>query len=149
MRQRSEVVMKHPWLYGLVMLCLALPAWASRTTVGNLELHAEAMPTTALTPEAAANYRVIPSAERGLLLVTVLKRERGHAVTIPAQVYAGAMNRNNLSISVPLREVNDGQAVYYLGEFRLTPPDELRFLVNANVLGTALKTEFSRKFPKD
>jgi len=64
--------MKHPWLYGLVMLCLALPAWASRTTVGNLELHAEAMPTTALTPEAAANYRVIPSAERGLLLVTVL-----------------------------------------------------------------------------
>jgi hypothetical protein len=128
-------------------LCLALPAWASRT--GNLELHVEAIPTTTLSAEAAQSYRVVPSAERGLLLVTVMKRERGNAVTLPAQVYAGAMNQHNVTISIPLREVNDGKAVYYLGEFRLTPPDELRFLVNANVLGTPLKAEFSRKFPKD
>jgi len=141
--------MQHPWLYGLVMLCLTLPAWAGKAAVGNLELHAEAMPTTTLTAEAAKNYRVEPSADRGLLLVTVLKRERGNTAAIPAQVYAGAMNRNNLTISIPLREVNDGKVVYYLGEFRLTPPDELRFLVNANVLGTALKTEFSRRFPQD
>jgi len=114
--------------------------------MGNLELHAEAIPTTTLTAEAAQNYRVEPAADRGLLQVTVLKRERG-AAAIPARVYAGAMNRNNLTISIPLREVNDGKAVYYLGEFRLTPPDELRFLVNANVLGTALKTEFKQKFP--
>ncbi len=78
-----------------------------------------------------------------------MKHERGNPVTLPAQVYAGAMNQNNLLISIPVREVRDGKHVYYLGEFRLTPPDELRFLVNANVLGTALKTEFSRKFPKD
>ncbi len=141
--------MKHPWLHGFVMLCLALPAWANKTAVGNLELHAEAMPTTTLTAEAARNYRVEPSPERGLLLVTVMKRERGNAVTIPAQVYAGAMNRNNLTISIPLREVNDGKVVYYLGEFRLTPPDEFRFLVNANVLGTPLKAEFSRSFPRE
>lgn len=140
--------MKHPWLYGFVMLWLALPAWANRT-VDNLELHAEAMPTTTLSAEAAANYRVVPSADRGLLLVTVMKRERGSATSIPAQVYAGAMNQNNLTISIPVREVREGKHVYYLGEFRLTPPDELRFLVNANVLGTPLKTEFSRKFPKD
>ena len=54
-----------------------------------------------------------------------------------------------MTISILLREVNDGKAVYYLGVFKLTPPDELRFLVNANVLGTALKTEFNRKSPKD
>lgn len=141
--------MKHASILGCVIFCLASPIWASKSSVRNLELHAEAIPTTALSAEAAAMYRVEPSAERGLLLVTVLKRERGQAVTIPAQVYAGAMNRNNLTISIPLREVRDGQTVYYLGEFRLTPPDELRFLVNANVLGTALKTEFRRKFPID
>lgn len=141
--------MRHPWFHGFVMLCLALPVWANKTAAGNLELHAEAMPTLTLTAEAAAKYRVEPSAERGLLLVTVMRRERGNATTIPAQVYAGAMNRNNLTMSIPLREVNDGKVIYYLGEFRLTPPDEFRFLVNANVLGTALKAEFSRKFPKD
>ncbi len=141
--------MKHPWPYGLVMLCLAFSVWAQKSSVGNLELHAEAMPTTTLTAEAAQSYRVEPSADRGLLLVTVMKRERGNATGIPAQVYAGAMNQSNVTISIPLREVNDGRMVYYLGEFRLTPPDELRFLVNANVLGTPLKAEFSRKFPKD
>lgn len=148
-RHCPEVIMKYPWLQGLVILCLALPAWAKQTSADALELHAEALPTTILTAEAAENYRVTPSADRGLLLVTVMKRERGQAVAIPAQVYAGAMNRNNLTISIPLREVNDGKHVYYLGEFRLTPPDELRFLVNANVLGRPLKIEFSRKFPDE
>mgnify|MGYP005836156147 CR=1 FL=1 len=141
--------MKHPWLNGLAMLCLALPTWAQKTTVANLELHVEAMPTTTLTAEAAENYRVERSADRGLLLVTVMKRERGNVATIPAQVYAGAMNQNNLTISIPLREVKDGKVVYYLGEFQLTPPDEFHFLVNANVLGTPLKAEFTRRFPKD
>lgn len=141
--------MKLAWLFAPLMLWSALPAWAQKATAGNLELHAEAMPTITLTPEAAANYRVEPSADRGLLLVTVMRRERGKAVTLPAQVYAGAMNQRNLTISIPMREVNDGQTVYYLGEFRLTPPDEYRFLVNANVLGTPLKTEFSRRFPKN
>ncbi len=64
--------MHHPWLLGLVLLGLTLPVWADRTATSNLELHAEAMPTTTLTAEAAQNYRVVPSPERGLLVVTVL-----------------------------------------------------------------------------
>lgn len=82
-------------------------------------------------------------------LVTVIKRERGSNATVPAQVYAGAMNRRNLVIRIPLREVRTDKSVYYVGEFRLTPPDELRFLVGANVLGTPLKVEFNRAFPVD
>ena len=79
------------------MLYLTLSAWAGKAAVGNLKLHTEAMSTTTLTAEAAQNYRVEPVSDCGLLLVTVLRRKRGNAA-IPAQVYAGAMNRNNLTI---------------------------------------------------
>jgi len=137
-------------LIGLLLTLAAAPTWAQRhTTAGNLELHAEAVPSRTLTPEAAANYRVEAAPDRGVLLVTVVKRERSGTATVAAQVYAGAMSRRNHVISIPLREVREDKSVYYVGEFRLTPPEELRFLVSANVLGTPLKTEFNRAFPAD
>lgn len=138
-------------LIGLIAAVSSGPAWAEKQTAaaGNLELHAEAVPSRTLTPEAAANYRVEPAPDRGVLLVTVLKRERASTATVPAQVYAGAMSRRGYVISIPLREVRAEKSVYYVGEFRLTLPDELRFLVNANVLGTPLKAEFSRSFTAD
>lgn len=142
--------MQRALLIGLLTALAAVPAWAQRqSAAGNLELHAEAVPSRTLTPEAAASYRVEPAPDRGVLLVTVVKRERGGTATVPAQVYAGAMSRRNHVISIPLREVREDKSVYYVGEFRLTPPDELRFLVNANVLGTPLKAEFNRAFPVD
>lgn len=146
-----KFLMPRALLIGLLAPVAAGPVWAQRqtATAGNLELHAEAVASRSLTPEAAANYRVEPAADRGVLLVTVLRRERGNAVTVPAQVYAGAMSRRNHVLSIPLREVREDKAVYYVGEFRYTAPDELRFLVNANVLGTPLKAEFSRAFPVD
>lgn len=142
--------MQRALLIGLLTALVAAPTWAQKQTpAGNFELLAEAFPSRTLTPEAAANYRVEPAPDRGVLLVTVVRRERSGAVTVPAQVYAGAMNSRNHVISIPLRELREDKSVYYVGEFRLTPPDELRFLVNANVLGTPLKAEFNRAFPAD
>ncbi|MBU1664550.1 MAG: DUF4426 domain-containing protein [Gammaproteobacteria bacterium] len=47
---------------------------------------------------------------------------------------------------MPIREVREGDSVYYLGEFQVTTPDTLRFLVNANVMGKVMKNEFAREF---
>ena len=117
------------------------------TRVGDLELHCVAVPTMELTPEAAKAYNVTPSPERGLLTITLLRKIRpGEAKSVQGQIFAGAVNqRNNLS-SIPIREVHDGDETYYLGEYRVTPPDTLRFLVNANVLGKIMKAEFARAF---
>jgi hypothetical protein len=117
------------------------------TRVGDLELHCMAAPTTELTPEAAKTYNVIPSPDRGLLTVTLLRKNGpGAARSLAGQVYAGAINQSNQITSIPIREVREGNEVYYLGEYRVKPPDTLRFLVNANVLGKMMKTEFSRGF---
>ena len=132
----------------LLAALLAAPALANdRYTTRDIELHSIAVLTTDLTTEAAKNYNVERDPKRGLLTVTLVKKSKsGKSETVPGQVYAGAINlRNNLS-NIPIREVRDGGSVYYLGEFQVTPPDTLIFLVNANVMGKTMKNEFAHVF---
>ncbi len=129
---------------GGLILSLALPAWAQTQTSAGIEVLADALPTTALTDEAARNYNVYPSAGRGLLTLTVARD--GKSGGVPAQVYAGAINQSGYPMSIPMRTVRDGESVMYLGEFRYHAPAALRFLVNVNVQGKQVSTEFNRSF---
>ena len=115
--------------------------------IGDLEMHSIAVPTTELSPEAAKEYNVTPTAGRGLLTVALIKKgHHGEASSVAGQVYAGAVTQGNRLFSIPIREVHHADQVYYLGEFRVEAPDTLRFLVNANVLGKPMKVEFSQIF---
>jgi hypothetical protein len=115
----------------------------------DLEMHCVVMSTSELTPEAARDFNVARDPGRGLLTISVFRHlGPGKTQAQHAQVYAGAINRQNQLSSIPVREVRQGDAVFYLGEFRVTPPDTLRFLVNASSThGKPLKVEFSRSFP--
>jgi len=114
---------------------------------GDLEMHCAALPSLELTAEAAREHNVEPRPGRGLLTVNLYRKNRaGGMVSVPGQVYAGAIHQSNRLSSIPIREVRRGNEVYYLGEYQLDGPDTLRFLVNANVLGKPLKSEFTRVF---
>ena len=132
----------------LLAALFALPAQANdRYSTKDIELNCVAVPTTELTAEAAKSYNVERSPNRGLLTVTLVKKSKsGKSETVAGQIYAGAINLHNNLSNIPIREVHDGNAVYYLGEFLLTTPDTLRFLVNASVMGKTMKNEFSRDF---
>lgn len=132
----------------LLAALLATQAQAhDRYTTSDIELYSVVVPTTELTAEAAKNYNVERSPNRGLLTVTLVKKGKsGKSETVAGQVYAGAINlRNNLS-NIPIREVREGGSVTYLGEFQVTAPDTLRFLVNASVMGKIMKNEFAHEF---
>jgi len=132
----------------LLLALLATPALGNdRYTTRDIELHSVAVPTTELTAEAAKQYNVERDPNRGLLTVTLVKKSKsGKSETVPGQIYAGAINqRHNLS-NIPIREVRTDGSVYYLGEFQVTPPDTLIFLVNANVMGKTMKNEFAHVF---
>ena len=114
---------------------------------GDLEMHCVAVPTSELTPEAAKDFNVTRDPQRGLLTVTIFRDlGQGKTQTQQAQVFAGGITHSNNLFSIPVREVHKGDAVYYLGEYRVAPPDTLRFIVNGNVLGKPLKADFSRSF---
>ncbi|MHB1174672.1 MAG: DUF4426 domain-containing protein [Sulfuriferula sp.] len=116
---------------------------------GNVEIHYNAMPTDELQPAVAKNYHIERSHNRGMLTIAVLRKNKlGVSEPVPAELTATVVNLNSQLAEIDMREVKEGGAVYYLGEFRITPPDTLKFSVTAKPSGETrkYKAEFNRPF---
>ncbi len=103
---------------------------------GPLEIHYNAIPTDELLPEVARAYKIERSKTRGLLTISVLKQNNmGAASPVPAKISVYATNLAGQLTYVDMREVKEGTAIYYLGEFRISPPETLRFNATVEVAG--------------
>jgi hypothetical protein len=117
---------------------------------GNIEVHYNAMLTRDLLPEVARTYNIDRSDTRGLVTISVLrKNEKGVALPIAADVTAYDVNLNNQLSNIDMREIKEGHAIYYLGDFRVIPPDTLKFVVTVNISGEPKRqVDFSQQFFK-
>jgi hypothetical protein len=111
------------------ILMLALPAQAERSIeIGDVVVHYSAVPSLSLTPQIARQYAITRSAGRALLNISVLRRaEDGSHSAITAAVSAAATNLNGQRQSIAVREVREGDAIYYLGEPRIGEGETLDF----------------------
>lgn len=136
----------------LALLSLVLPAHAEQAKkFGDVDIHYNAMPTDELLPEVAKNYKIERSRNRGMLTISVLKRTAlGVSQAVKADVKVNIPTLTGQAIEVPMREVVEGTAIYYIGEFRLNPPQTLKFDVSATPAGASapLTFDFSRQFYK-
>lgn len=133
-----------------LLLPIASPA-EQAVKYGNIEIHYNAMPTDELQPEVAKNYNIVRSRNRGLLTVSVLRKNKlGVAEPVPAVLSASAVNLSAQLTQINMREIRESGAVYYLGEFRVAPPDTLKFSISAKPSGETRQypAEFSRSFFK-
>ena len=117
---------------------------------GNLEVHNNAMPSADLLPEVAKNYKIDRSPTRGILTVSVLRKTpMGASQPIAAGLSAYLVNPSNQLGRIAMREIREGDAIYYLGEFRVVPPTTLKFTVTVEVAGEpAREVHFTRRFYK-
>ncbi|TCV88187.1 DUF4426 domain-containing protein [Sulfurirhabdus autotrophica] len=119
----------------LALLALAFiasgSAFAERSqTFGDIEVHYNAISTDDLTPDVAKSYKLDRSKNRGLLTIAVLKKNKlGVGQPIKAEITASATNMSAQLSSLTLREVQEGNAIYYLGDFRVSPPDTMTFAI--------------------
>jgi hypothetical protein len=135
------------WIAATLLFALALPAAAGSIRVGDLRVHFNALPSTELTPEVARQYGITRSANRALLNVSVRRGEPGADVAVPAKVLAVATNLAGQRNGVEMREVRDGEALYYLGEAPVNGQDTLTFELEITVQGQApVKTSFRQEF---
>ncbi|WP_324780110.1 DUF4426 domain-containing protein [Thiobacillus sedimenti] len=138
----------------LAVLCLCSVAAVAHAEIsqkfGTLEVHYNAMTTDELLPEVARTYKIERSKTRGLLTMSVLRQNKvGVGVPIPAKLTVYVTNLSEQLASVPMREVKEGAAIYYLGEFRVAPPDTLKFKATVEVPGEpAHVMNFDQKFYK-
>jgi hypothetical protein len=124
----------------LAALCLCSVAAVSHAEIsqkfGPLEIHYNALTTDELVPEVARAYKIERSKTRGLVTMSVLKQNPVGAPTpVPAKLTVYVTNLTQQLANIEMREVKEGTAIYYLGEFRVAPPDTLKFTATVEVAG--------------
>ncbi|MHB1187408.1 DUF4426 domain-containing protein [Thiobacillus sp.] len=138
----------------LAALCLCSVAAVAHAEIsqkfGPLEIHYNALTTDELLPEVARAYKIERSKTRGLVTMSVLMPNKlGVMTPVPAKISIYATNLNQQLANVGMREISEGTAIYYLGEFRVTPPDTLKFTATVEVAGEPKREMvFTQKFYK-
>jgi hypothetical protein len=119
--------MKQLALLLFLLPCLATPALAQQSErFGPYELHYSVVNTTFLEPEVASTYGIVRSRQRGLLNLAVREHmpdgsTRGRTMLLQGRTW-------DLIQGQPLEfmEVREGEAIYYLAEFKFIN-EEWRF----------------------
>ena len=114
-----------PGLLLAAALLLAASAAAERKqAISSFEAHYTLVPTLFLKPAVAADYGITRSRDRALLNVSVLDAD-GRPVRV--QISGSVRNLLEQQQTLDLREVTEGEAVYYMTEVRHTDREVLRF----------------------
>ena len=126
------------------------PDNASSRDFGDYVLHFTAIPTNTLTPEIASSYGITRSANRVLLNVSMLKKTEGAPdVPVAGKVSASAVNLNGQAKNLSVREIREGEAIYYVGDVAISGEEALVFSVEAqpaDATGVPLSVRFQRQF---
>ena len=139
-------------LLAVLTMCV-MSGWAHAEKAqkfGNLEIHYNALTTNDLLPEVARMYKIERSNTRGLLTISVLKKnDMGVALPVPAKISMFVTNMTQQLSPLTMREIKEGTAVYYLAEFRVAAPDTLTFSGVVETVGEPKReVKFSQRFYK-
>lgn len=132
--------MKHTSILGLLCAAaLALPAWVSAensTTADGFTIHHNAFSADTLTPEIAKAYGLQRSKFRGLLNVSVIKEVPDTTGTpVPAQLQAEILLLTGQKSPLVMREIREGSAIYYIGEFPVQNGQTIDFAIEVKPQG--------------
>lgn len=120
----------------LVGTLAALPALCDSTRVGDYSIHANAFSADSLTPEIAQRIGLQRAQRRAILNVSVVKEQAGTLGTSStALVEAQIVKPEGLKGPVPMREIRDGDAISYMGEFPLESPATVDFEIRVRPAG--------------
>lgn len=133
-----------------VLLCGAVqPAAAEQSDHGPFRIHYNAFTTDTLTERTARDYGIVRSRNRALLNVSVQLREaarQGHPVT--AQITAVAINLNGQLRQLEMRELTQGEAIYYIAEMPITDRETYHYDLSIQPAGSSesIQLKFTRQF---
>lgn len=127
----------------------AQPAGATNVDIGNHVVHFSALATDQLPPDVAKAYGIVRSPERAMLNVSVLRQADNTAV--PAEITVNVVNLTGQLKNVAMRQINEGDAIYYIGETRVANRETLVFDISVKPEGVNVASEvrFQRQFFTD
>jgi hypothetical protein len=127
----------------------AQPAGASDAEIGDHVVHFSAQSTDQLPPEVARAYNIVRSKNRAMLNVSVLQASDGSAVA--ADVSVKTVNLTGQLKNVTMRQIDEGEAIYYIGEVAIANRETLVFDISVTPDGSdqASDVRFKRQFFTD
>ena len=131
---RTKLVI--PLMLALATTLSTIALAENSTSVPGHTIHHNAFTTDTLTPAITKLYRIQRSKNRGMLNVSVVKDAEGTlGKSVSADVKATATNLSGQLKEIEMREIKDGNAVYYIGDFRVTDQETLIFVIEVKPQG--------------
>ncbi len=114
---------------------------------GDYVVHFAALTTDQLTAEIAQRYGIVRSKNRAMLNVNILKNEEGTIGTpVAGEVSVFANNLTGQLKNITVREIREGEAIYYIGECGITNRETLIFTIDVTPINEA--SSFSVRYMK-
>lgn len=125
-------------------LMLACPVQAEQKEVlGDWDVHYMVVESTFLTPDIAKAYGIVRSRYNALINISVLNKSTKKAQSVGIEGTATNLLGNAKSLA--FKEVQEGNAIYYLAVFSFRNEEQYRFNIKLNS-GTDKQTlRFERK----
>jgi len=127
----------------------AQPAGASSEIIGDHVVHFSAQTTDQLPPEVARAYSIVRSKNRAMLNVSVLRASDSAAVE--AGVTVKAVNLTGQLKNITMRQIDEQNAIYYIGEVAVANRETLIFDISVTPEGEDSPSDvrFKRQFFTD
>ncbi len=137
-------------IYALFFSALAINTVRAEQSVefDDFVVHYNAINTNFLDAAVAKMYGIKRSKNRAMLTVSVLKKHIGlSSLPIQANVTATAVNPSNQIKTMSMREITDGGAIYYIGEFPISDNELLNFTIGVTPDGSQKESfDFRQEF---
>jgi hypothetical protein len=138
------------WLSGMMVALAATAVQAENSQdFGDYVVHYNALATDMLPPQVSHEYQITRSKNNGMINITVLKKVLGSpGQPVHAEIEASAQNLTGQSRNIRMREIRDGNAIYYIGEFRVANEETLKFTIRVRPQDSPdfIEVEFNQDF---
>jgi len=116
---------------------------ATYETFGDHVVHFNAQSTTMLTPEVARAFGIRRGEKRAMLNISVLRQaDPPPGTPVSAEVAVQASNLLGQQKGVKVRELREGEAIYYIGELGIANEEIVSFTVSVRPEGVDQPYEF-------
>ena len=120
----------------LALLCSSTLLAENSTSNGGYTIHHNALSTEMLLPDVAKAYGIKRSKQRALLNIAVIKDQAGTAGTpVTAEITVKATNLIGQLKEIELREVREGDAIYYISDFPVANRERVNFILTVKPTG--------------
>ena len=128
----------------------AQPAEATSADIGNHVVHFSAQTTDQLPQMVAREYQIQRSPERAMLNVSIIRKSDNAPVA--GQVTVKTRNLTQQLKNVEMRQINEQEAIYYIGETKVANRETLIFEITVKPEGEDMPSDvirFQRQFYTD